>query len=121
MTDEEKRVPDGLRQHYRDLKMMAQIINGFDYKAIAMLWGVSVAVAMERVKSVAFEIMRIVMANVKANPDHPAPARWTVDEFTKDPRGCMVAMMRDEIRKLEAEWPELKQKEDRKFGDLKGE
>lgn len=100
-------IPKGMRDHYRDLCMMRDVCNGVDYKSVAMVWGCTVRTARGHVRSVAMEMMRLAMVNTQGIPEHPAEARFRIEEFTADPRACMVSMMNDEIRKLETRFPDL--------------
>ena len=106
-----------LRDAYRDLCMMREKVGGAEFKAIGLVYGVSTRTASMRVRNIASEMMRKAMQNTQADPDHPTPARFTVHEFTSDPKGCMVAMMNDEIVRLEELYPALKGKR----GDAEGE
>ena len=104
-------IPKGMRDHYRDLCMMRDVVHGVDYKTVAMLWGCTVRTARGHVKGVAMEMMRLAMVNTQGIPEHPATMRFRIEEFTADPRACMVAMMNDEIRKLEERFPDIIRKE----------
>jgi len=100
-------LPRKLRDDYRDLCMLREQLQGEHIKAIAMAWGCTTRTANKHIKAMASEMMREVFVNVQGDPEHPAVARWTVEDFTTDPRGCLVAMTRTQIEKLEATYPAL--------------
>lgn len=102
-------VPPKVRDRYRDLMMMKAIMQGRKYKEVASVYRLSPRTTSRRVKDIASEMMRDAMQQTQGDPDHPATVRWTVEEFTADPRGCMRAMMNYHIEKLEREWEVLNQ------------
>jgi len=96
-----------LRDEHRDLLMMRDVMEGKAIKYVAACHGISPRTARRRVQLIGSEMMRRVMESTQSDPDHPASARWTVEEFTADPRGCMHAMMMDTLRTIEARFPLL--------------
>jgi hypothetical protein len=51
--------------------------------------------------------MRQAMEQTQGDPDHPATMRFTLEEFTRDPRFAMAAIMRSHLAKIEEQFPEL--------------
>lgn len=100
-------LPKQLRAEYRDLCMLRDTLAGTPMRGIAHLWGCTVRTANKHVKAMASEMMREVFVNVQGDPEHPAQTRWTVEDFTQDPRGCLVAMTRTQIERLEQSYPAL--------------
>ena len=100
-------VPAPARDRYRDLNMMHAVMVGRTYKEVAQTYGLSPRTCSMRVKTIASEMMREAMQQTQGDPDHPATVRWTVEEFTRDPRGCMVAMMKHHTELLEKQFPGL--------------
>jgi len=92
---------------YRDLRMMQDKIDGHPIAHIATAWGCSNRVAMSHVKATASECMRQAMEQTQGDPDHPAVSRFTLEEFTKDPRAAMVAIMRSHIAAIEEKYKEI--------------
>lgn len=97
-----------IRDDYRDLCMMRDAIAGEDMQTIAMAWGCTVRTASSRIRRTASEMMRQAMEQTQGDPDHPASSRFTLEEFTADPRGAMVAIMRGHIETIERDYPILK-------------
>lgn len=106
-TDNLESIPASVRDQYRDLLMMQAITLGHPYKEVAAKYAISPRTCSRRVKDIASECMRQAMEQTQGDPDHPAAVRWTVEEFCADSRGCMVAMMKHHISKLEGEHPGL--------------
>lgn len=98
-----------LADEFRDLVMMREVMEGMSIKYVAACHGISPRTCRRRVQLIGSEMMRRVMEATQGDPDHPANARWTVEEFTADPRGCMHAMMMDTIRKIETRFPLLRE------------
>ena len=96
-----------LRDEYRDLQMMEQVMEGAPIKSVAELYAVSPRTCRNRVNTIASEMMRRVMVSTQGDPEHPATVRFTVEEFTNNPRGCLQSMMHDTIRELEKQFPAL--------------
>ncbi len=97
-----------IKDDYRDLCMMRDRIHGMTLKEIAMVWGCTVRTASSRINKVASECMRQAMEQTQGDPDHPAAVRFTVEEFTKDPRGAMVAIMEEHIAGIEERFPDVR-------------
>lgn len=97
-----------LRDEYRDLQMMEQVMEGAPIKSVAELYGVSPRLCRARVNTIASEMMRRVMLNTQGDPDHPSTVRFTVEEFTNNPRGCLQSMLQDSIREIENQFPMLR-------------
>ena len=96
-----------LKDEYRDLLMLRERMQGATIKSVAVRWGCTDRTASWRIRSTGYEMMQLAMKATQADPEHPANARFTVEDFTGDPRSCMAAMMRDTIAKLEREFPAL--------------
>ena len=92
---------------YRDLRMMQDTIDGHPMEHIAVAWGCSKRVASSHVKAIASECMRQAMEQTQGDPDHPAITRFTVEEFTRDPRAAMVGIMRSHIAAIEEKYREI--------------
>lgn len=108
-ADKLEDVPAIVRDRYRDLLMMREVSLGAKFKDVAATYGLSPRTVSMRVKTMASEMMREAMTQTQGDPNHPAEVRWTVEEFTRDPRGCMNAMMKHHIELLEHEWQALNQ------------
>lgn len=93
---------------YRNLCMMRDRIHGLTVREIASVWGVSVRVVSSGINRVASGCMRDAMTQTQGDPEHPATPRFTVEEFTTDPRGAMVAIMEERISKIEELYPSVK-------------
>lgn len=96
-----------LRDQYRDLQMMKSVMEGKAIKFVAAATGISPRTCRRRVNIMAGEMMRRVMEQTQGDPDHPAEVRYTVEEFTANPRGCLVSIMQDTIREIERQFPDL--------------
>ena len=96
-----------LKDEYRDLCMMRDRMEGAPMKTVAVTWGCTARTANLRIRKMAYEMMQLAMKATQAEPDHPTDARFTVEEFTADPRGSMASMMRETIARLEREFPAL--------------
>ncbi len=96
-----------IQDDYRDLRMMQDKIDGHPAETIAAAWGCTVRRARSRVKAMASECMRQAMEQTQGDPDHPSSPRFTLEEFTKDPRAAMVAVMRTHIAAIEEKYPGL--------------
>ena len=90
-----------VKRDYRDLRMMQDTTDGHPVKEIAAAWGITPATAGKRIKAVASECMRQAMEQTQGDPDHPSTPRWTLEEFTRDPRAAMLAIMRGHIAAIE--------------------
>lgn len=96
-----------IKDTYRDLCMMRDRINGASLKEVALAWGCTTRTASRHIKLTASECMRQAMEQTQGDPDHPSTPRFTVEEFTKDPRAAMVAIMEEHISRLEKQFPGL--------------
>lgn len=97
-----------LRDQYRDMLMMREVMRGATIKYVAARYGVSPRTTRLRVNTIASDMMREVMRNTQGDPDHPAKTRWTVEEFTAHPRRCLVEMLESTIKETEDKFPALK-------------
>jgi hypothetical protein len=97
-----------LRDQHRDLKMMREVMGGRAIANVASDYGLSPRTCRNRVNTIGTTMMRAVMAATQGDPEHPSTVRFTVEEFTNNPRGCLKAMMDDTIRELEQQFPALK-------------
>jgi len=93
------------KDDYRDLRMMQDRIDGHPIAAIACAWGCTVRTASAHIKAIASECMRQAMTQTQGDPEHPATPRFTLEEFTTDPRSAMVAIMRSHIAAIEEKYP----------------
>lgn len=93
---------------YRDLCMMRDRIGGASIQEVATVWGCTVRTASRHIKAVASECMRQAMEQTQGDPDHPSTPRFTVEDFTKDPRAAMVAIMGELIKRIEKTYPGVK-------------
>ena len=100
--------PISLQNDYRDLCMLRDRMQGESVKAISMAWGCTVRTANNHLKSTASEMMRQVFVATQGDPEHPSNPRWTIEEFTGDPRACLVLMTATHIDNLERAYPLLK-------------
>jgi hypothetical protein len=96
-----------LKEDYRDLRMMQDQIDGHPIEAISAAWGCTVRTARAHIKATASECMRQAMEQTQGDPDHPSTPRFKLEEFTKDPRSAMVAIMRNHIAAIEEKYPGL--------------
>jgi len=108
MTTNINNLPQHLQDDYRDLCILRDRLAGCTVKEIALLWGCTVRVANNRIKAAAAEMMREVFKATQGDPDHPASPRWTIEEFTADPRACLVLMTTYHIDKLRETYSALK-------------
>jgi hypothetical protein len=98
-----------VKAHYNRFLMMRDRINGATVKEIAVTWGVTASTAGRYINGVASDCMREAMTQTQGDPDHPSTPRFTIEEFTTDPRAAMVAIMEDHIRALETKCPGVKE------------
>lgn len=96
-----------IENDYRDLRMMQDQIDGHPIETIAAAWGCTVRTARSHIKATASEMMRQAMEQTQGDPDHPSTPRFTIEEFTKDPRAAMVALMRTHIAAIEEKYSDL--------------
>ncbi len=108
MTDDEFALPKSLTDDHRDLCMLRDMLRGLTLKEIAMVWGCSKRTASMHIKSMGSDMMRAVFVATQGDTEHPASPRWTVEEFTSDPRGCLVAMTQQHIDNIEKQYPRIK-------------
>ena len=94
-----------VRDDYRDLRMMQDQIDGHSIETISAAWGLTVRTARARIKAIASECMRQAMEQTQGDPDHPSTTRFTLEEFTLDPRSAMVGIMRTHIAAIEEKYP----------------
>lgn len=97
-----------IHNDYRDLRMMKDRMEGVSLKEIALAWGCTVRTASKHIQTVASECMRQAMEQTQGDPDHPSTPRFTVEEFTKDPRGAMIAIMNGHLKTIEERFPDVK-------------
>lgn len=90
-----------IKAHYTDLRMMQDKLDGHDVATIAAAWGCTKRVAHAHIKAIASECMRQAMEQTQADPDHPSTQRFTLEDFTRDPRAAMAAIMRSHIAAIE--------------------
>jgi len=100
-------LPKSLRDDYRDLCMLRDMMHGLSVKEIAMVWGCTSRTAAIHIKTMGSDMMRAVFVAVQGDPEHPAVPRWTLEEFTKDPRGCLIAMTDQHIATIEKQYPTI--------------
>jgi hypothetical protein len=101
-------IPDKkIKDEYRDLRMMQDRIDGQLIETISAAWGCTVRTARSHIKATASECMRQAMEQTQGDPDHPSSPRFTIEEFTKDPRAAMVAIMRSHIAAIEEKYTAL--------------
>lgn len=94
-----------IKNDYRDLRMMQDQIDGHPTETIAAAWGCTVRTARSHIKATASECMRQAMEQTQGDPDHPSTPRFTLEEFTKDPRAAMVGIMQTHIAAIEEKYP----------------
>ena len=97
-----------IKNTYRDLCMMRDRIHGMTIKEIAAVWGCTARTASNRINATASECMRQAMEQTQGDPDHPSTPRFTVEEFTLDPRAAMVAIMEEHIAAIEERFPDVR-------------
>lgn len=100
--------PISLQNDYRDLCMLRDMLEGENAKAIAMAWGCTSRTATSHIKAMGSEMMRQVFVATQGDPEHPSTPRWTLEEFTADPRACLASMTATHIDNLERAYPSLK-------------
>ncbi len=101
-------LPKSLTDDYRDLCMVRDMLRGMLLKEIAMAWGCTTRTAAMHIKTMSSDMMRAVFVGVQGDPEHPSNPRWTLEEFTKDPRGCLIAMTDTHIENIERQYPRIK-------------
>ena len=94
-----------IKNDYCDLRMMQDQIDGHPTETIAAAWGCTVRTARSHIKATASECMRQAMEQTQGDPDHPSTPRFTLEEFTKDPRAAMVGIMQTHIAAIEEKYP----------------
>lgn len=100
--------PIALVNDYRDLRILRERMEGKPVKSLAMVWGCSVRTINSHLKATASEMMRQVFVATQGDPEHPSSPRWTIEEFTADPRDCLKSMTLSHIENLERSYPDLK-------------
>jgi len=103
-------LPKTLTDDYRDLCMLRDMLSGASVKEIALMWGCTARTASTHIKTMGSDMMRAVFVAVQGDPEHPAEPRWTLEEFTKDPRGCLVSMTNTYIENIERQYPLIKKR-----------
>ena len=88
--------------------MFRDRMRGESLKEVADIWGCTVRFASRHINAVASECMRQAMEQTQGDPDHPSTPRFTVEDFTKDPRAAMVAIMDELIERIEKQYPGIK-------------
>ncbi len=96
-----------LKNDYRDLCMTRDTINGLSLKEVAAVWGCTPRTATIHVKAMASECMRKAMEQTQGDPDHPSTPRFTLEEFTRDPREAMIAILTTLIAQIEEQYPDI--------------
>jgi hypothetical protein len=96
-----------IQAHYNDLQMMRDKLAGSSVGEIAAAWGCTKRTAHARIKSIASECMRQAMEQTQGDPDHPATQRFTLEDFTRDPRAAMEGIMRSHIAAIEERYREI--------------
>lgn len=110
MTMNASDLPRELRNDYRDLCMLRDMLCGHSTKEIALMWGCTVRTANKHIKATGSEMMRQVFVATQGDPEHPSQPRWTIEEFTANPRSCLVTMTFSHVENLEKQYPALKPK-----------
>lgn len=98
-----------IKQEYNRHLMTRDRISGATVKEIAEMYGVTASTAGRYINAVASECMRQAMAQTQGDPDHPSTPRFTVEEFTTDPRAAMVAILLEHITAIERKFPGVKE------------
>ena len=101
-------LPKTLTNDYRDLCMLRDTLRGMSMKEISMTWGCTVRTAGNHVKAMASDMMRAVFVATQGDTEHPSSPLWTIEEFTVDPRGCLIAMTNTHIENIEQQYPRIK-------------
>lgn len=96
-----------LKNDYRDLCMLRDRLNGLSMQEISAVWGTTVRTASTHVKAMASECMRKAMEQTQGDPDHPSTPRFTLEEFTRDPREAMIAILTTLIAQIEEQYPDI--------------
>ncbi len=99
---------NNVQVHYNKFLMMRDRIGGMTVKEVAVTWGVTASTAGRYINAVASDCMREAMTQTQGDPDHPSTPRFTIEEFTTDPRAAMVAIMEEHIKTIEAKCPGVK-------------
>lgn len=97
-----------IRREYKKLIMTRERVRGLTVKEIAAAYGVTPRQAGSWINACASDCMRDAMRQTQGDPDHPATVRFTVEEFTTDPRGAMIAILEEKITKVETLFPNVK-------------
>ena len=100
--------PVSLQNDYRDLCLLRERLEGVPVKSLALAWGCTVRTVNSHLKETASEMMRQVFVATQGDPEHPSSPRWTIEEFTADPRACLALMTTTHIDNLERAYPLLK-------------
>lgn len=98
-----------IKKDYNKLLMTRDRIRGATIKEIGEMWGVTARTASRYVNATASECMRKAMEQTQGDPDHPSTPRFTVEEFTTDPRAAMVAILLEHITAVERQFPGVKE------------
>lgn len=101
-------LPKSLTDDYRDLRMLRDSMRGMPMKEIALVWGTTVRTANNHIKAMASDMMRAVFVATQGDIEHPSSPRWTIEEFTSDPRSCLIAMTDTHIENIERTYPRIK-------------
>lgn len=101
-------LPKSLVDDYRDLCMLRDMLRGMSVKEISMAWGTTTRTANNHIKAMASDMMRAIFVATQGDIEHPSSPRWTVEEFTSDPRGCLIAMTNTHIENIEGQYPRIK-------------
>ena len=108
MENDQFELPKSLLTDYRDLCMLRDMMRGHSVKEIALMMGCTTRTASIHIKTMASNMMREAFVNTQGDPEHPANPRWTLEEFSHDPRGCLIAMTDMHIENIEKTYPRIK-------------
>ena len=108
MTDIE--VPTKTLEQYRSYQMLRDRMHGATLPFLGMRYDLHPQTINRRCKRTFVEIQVMVMGNVKADPDSPRQAPFSLEEFNRDPQSCRMQILDELIAQLEAAYPVLKDK-----------
>lgn len=96
---------------YTDLLMLQQRLRGQSYQGIAVLFGFSAVEVEARVDAAGAECVRGAMRATRADPAHPQPGLFKLEDFSLDPRRCMEVIMLRRLQAIEDRYGEKPTKE----------
>jgi len=108
MKNDELKLPKTLRDDYRDLCMLRDMLRGHSTKELALKWDCTPRTVNRHIKQMSFNMMRSVFRSIQGDPEHPSTPRWTVEEFCNDSRGCLITMTDTHIAGIERTYPRIK-------------